>query len=45
MVQETFASAKGASFQGGLKALKRHFQLYQADSRVKKVPKIDRYFS
>ena len=45
MVQETFASAKGPSFQGGLKALKRHFQLYQADSRVKKVPKIDRYFS
>ena len=55
MVQEIFASAEGASIYGGLgacsprkfsnlKALKRYFQHSQADSCVKKVPKIDRYF-
>ena len=55
MVQKIFASAEGASIYGGLgvcfprkfsdlKALKRYFQHSQADSCVKKVPKIDRYF-
>ena len=55
MVQETLASAEGARLWGGvgaypprkfsdLKALKRHFQHSQADSCVKKVPKMDYYF-
>ena len=53
MVQENLASAEGARRWGGwghepqknlnLKALKGHFQHSQADSCVKKVPKID-YF-
>ena len=50
MIKGKFASAKGASLQGvwgqfwNMKALKRHFLHSQADSYVKKVPKIDRYF-
>ena len=55
MVQEIFASAEGANFLGdlgvcsprkfsNLKALKCYFQHSQADSCVKKVLKIDRYF-
>ena len=55
-VQEIFASADGACEPVGglgacsprkisnLKALKRYSQHSQADSCVKKVPKIDRYF-
>ena len=54
MVQETFASAEGNASPSppppprkfsDLKALKRHFQHSQADSCVKKVPQIFRYFS
>ena len=55
MVGGNFESAKGASPLGGvgvcsprtfwnLKTLKHHLQHSQADSYVKKVPKIDRYF-
>ena len=53
MVGEKFASAKGRSRGSGgmpprkvwfLKALKGNFQHSQADSYIKKVPKIGRYF-
>ena len=55
MVVKSFASAEGISLSGGLeacsprkfsnlKALKRHLQHSQADSCVKKIPKIDCYF-
>ena len=55
MVWETVASAEGASLYGdlegcplrkfsNLKALKPHFQHSKADSCIKNVPKIDRYF-
>ena len=51
MVQESFASAEGAVEECSLRrfssldALKRHFHHSQADSCVKKVPKIDRYLA
>ena len=55
MVRVSFTSAKGVSLLGGLgacsprnfsnlKAFISHFQHSQADTCVKKVPKIDRYF-
>ena len=56
MVRENFCERQRRELLGGcggnapprkfsnLKALKRHFQHSQADSCVKNVPKIDRYF-